>query len=231
MEILFVGIFLVALVFNLFLCAFVARFAEERGHSYGAFFAISFFFSPVLGLLCAALAGQRDERRSGPVRQPKSSGIGGLIIVILLIVGGLWFYFVFLDHPTPEIVGDALSTIANATPASKKPFTASLEQQKAAVRLFPMLGVAGSPINREFLARYEDHKRIDPEFFSDSSWPTLLAQESRAALAKAAPTTPKPASRARMGYRNPLDRRVSTPPPEFDGPPAGVSSLRRVGGG
>ena len=59
----------------------------------------------------------------------------------------------------------------------KQRFVTSLEAQKAAIRLHPDLGVAGSKLNTAFVARYKIYQKQNPEFFNDTSWPMRLAEE------------------------------------------------------
>jgi hypothetical protein len=49
--------------------------------------------------------------------------------------------------------------------------------QKEAVRRYPQLGVANSPMNRAFVARYQQIKAQNASYFRDSSWPLHLADE------------------------------------------------------
>jgi len=52
-----------------------------------------------------------------------------------------------------------------------------------AVRAFPQLAVANSPLNREFVRRYNLYQKEHREYFQDPDWPTKLAQESAAVIA------------------------------------------------
>jgi hypothetical protein len=54
------------------------------------------------------------------------------------------------------------------------------EAQQRAIRLYPDLGVAGSALNQEFVARYRRYKTDRPAFFKDPEWPTALARECMA---------------------------------------------------
>jgi len=53
-----------------------------------------------------------------------------------------------------------------------------LSAQNDAIRLYPDLGKAGTPLNKEFTARYKLYKTSKPEFFTDPDWPIRLAKES-----------------------------------------------------
>jgi hypothetical protein len=59
---------------------------------------------------------------------------------------------------------------------------AALQAQNRAVAVFPALGVAGSPLHREFLARYNRYRAEKPAFFTDPEWPTKLAAECAQAI-------------------------------------------------
>ncbi|MEI9893689.1 MAG: hypothetical protein WDN28_07255 [Chthoniobacter sp.] len=62
--------------------------------------------------------------------------------------------------------------------AEKKQLAAVEAAQHEALRRFPQLGIAGSHLNKEFLARYTKYERERPAFFHDPSWPLTLAEES-----------------------------------------------------
>jgi tetratricopeptide (TPR) repeat protein len=56
------------------------------------------------------------------------------------------------------------------------------EARHRAVQLYPQLGVAGSPLNREFVARHNRYKAERPAFFIDPEWPMQLVEECVKAL-------------------------------------------------
>ncbi len=56
------------------------------------------------------------------------------------------------------------------------------ETRQRAVQLYPQLGVAGSPLNREFVARHNRYKAERPAFFIDPEWPMQLVEECVKAL-------------------------------------------------
>lgn len=60
--------------------------------------------------------------------------------------------------------------------------TTETEGRVEALRLYPDLGVANSPLNREFVARYRSYQRLQPDFFQDPAWPVILVKECAAAL-------------------------------------------------
>ena len=66
-------------------------------------------------------------------------------------------------------------------PGSVTPATTSARDR--AVRAFPDLVVADSPLNREFVRRYHLYLKEHREYFEDPDWPTKLARESAAAIA------------------------------------------------
>jgi hypothetical protein len=61
--------------------------------------------------------------------------------------------------------------------ATPQPATTVADAQRAAVQRHPELGVAGSKLNSEFVARYRRYQRTRPEYFRDPSWPLHLAEE------------------------------------------------------
>jgi hypothetical protein len=71
-------------------------------------------------------------------------------------------------------------------PAESKPTMASLpivirteaDGRREALRLYPDLGVANSPLNREFVIRYQSYKRLEPDFFDNPAWPVILVKEA-----------------------------------------------------
>jgi hypothetical protein len=66
--------------------------------------------------------------------------------------------------------------------------TTEAEGRIEALRLYPELGVANSPLNREFVARYRSYQRLQPDFFQEPAWPVILVRESAAALGDRSPT-------------------------------------------
>lgn len=61
------------------------------------------------------------------------------------------------------------------------------EARGRAVQQYPALGVADSPLNREFRARYYRYRAANPGYFADKEWPLHLAAESQAALDQGRP--------------------------------------------
>lgn len=56
--------------------------------------------------------------------------------------------------------------------------------QQRAMQLYPELGIANSPLNREFIRRYRKYQIEDKHYFDDPDWPTRLAKESKAGLTR-----------------------------------------------
>ena len=84
--------------------------------------------------------------------------------------------------PSPALPSPALKSgpliaatapTAPATPAS----LSSQDAQRAAIKRYPELGVAGSKFNLDFVARHKLYEKTRPDYFHDPSWPTHLADE------------------------------------------------------
>ena len=54
--------------------------------------------------------------------------------------------------------------------------------QRYAVGRFPELGIAGSPLNKEYIARLQRYQHEKKEFFTEPDWPLRLAKECDADL-------------------------------------------------
>ena len=65
--------------------------------------------------------------------------------------------------------------------------TTEAQGRTEAVRLYPDLGVADTPLNREFVLRYRSYQRLQPDFFQDPAWPVILVKECAAALGARGP--------------------------------------------
>jgi hypothetical protein len=63
------------------------------------------------------------------------------------------------------------------TQKAKAPESSIAAAQQEAIRRYPDLGVAGSKLNTEFVARYKRYQQERPEYFRDTSWPIRLAEE------------------------------------------------------
>jgi len=82
----------------------------------------------------------------------------------------------------PGPVTPATSLPSGGTqPGSVTPATTSASDR--AVLAFPQVAVANSPLNREFVRRYNLYQKEHREYFQDPDWPTKLARESAAAIA------------------------------------------------
>jgi hypothetical protein len=95
-----------------------------------------------------------------PESKPSSSPARAMIaVVIVLALGGVgWMAYRSRHSLTEE------------------------EARSRAVQQYPALGVADSPLNREFRARYYRYRTANPAYFNDKEWPVHLAAESQAAL-------------------------------------------------
>lgn len=101
-------------------------------------------------------------------------GIGAFFLIKshLESLGYVFRYFPYASTSSPP----ALSTVASSAPPSSAAWTVATAQ-KEAMRRYPQLGVANSPMNRAFVARYEQIKAKDPSYLRDPSWPLQLADE------------------------------------------------------
>lgn len=70
---------------------------------------------------------------------------------------------------------------ATPPPQTKAAQTAShsitATAQKEATHRYPDLGVAGTKLNTEFVARYKRYQQDRPDYFRDPTWPIHLAEE------------------------------------------------------
>jgi len=76
-------------------------------------------------------------------------------------------------HPVPAPAGGSMAPPLITTEA---------EGRAEALRLYPDLGVANSPLNREFVTRYRSYQRLQPDYFQDPAWPLLLVKECAAVI-------------------------------------------------
>jgi hypothetical protein len=78
---------------------------------------------------------------------------------------------------------------AGADEATKKEAAEAVRTaQRKAVELYPALGIADSPLNKEFVERVRMYRIEKKEFFAEPDWPMRLAKEcSEALAAKPAP--------------------------------------------
>ena len=99
---------------------------------------------------------------------------------VLILIPTLMGYLVFrLAAPSSRVVLKHEQTassrpVPNATPVK---IWTEAEAKAEAVRRYPQLSIANSPMNRAFLARYQQKKASDPAFLRDPAWPLRLAEE------------------------------------------------------
>ena len=116
---------------------------------------------PVLGLIVLALL--RDLDRPPPPRSIYTTLDRGALLVALACAGfASWRYL-----PGPH------TTFPRAA-------------QEQAVKSYPQLAVADSPLHREFITRYKAYQKTNREYFKDPNWPSTLARESQSTLDRTA---------------------------------------------
>lgn len=125
-----------------------------------------------------------DEERSG------YGGCGGCLVIIL---GACVAASLLRPSTVPKVSYEVRNDPVEPTPASdiKKPgskparpeviteprFATVEDAQREAVKRFPDLGIGGSKLNNEFVARHKRYKQQRPDYFRDTSWPIRLAEE------------------------------------------------------
>jgi hypothetical protein len=111
-----------------------------------------------------------------------------LLVVIALGAGIFWAS----DRPHRTAKNAATPAAASPPPtrfhhaAESKPAMVSLpivirteaDGRREALRLYPDLGVANSPLNREFVTRYHSYQRLQPDLFDNPAWPVILVKEA-----------------------------------------------------
>ena len=180
----------------------VAHAAERKGRSASGFFWLSVITSALIGYIVLQCVGRRytDAARHEvfqPEREGLSIGAAALIFatVSAIAIGTTWYQQAREEGEREEKTAAALSASAadRADSAAVRALEDSQAQfqrvalgekkmQQRAVERFPMLSVKGSPLNREFVDRYQRYRAKNPAFFHDHDWPVRLAQESEAAL-------------------------------------------------
>ena len=90
----------------------------------------------------------------------------------------------FVAFAPPAAASPSASTSAPpafpSTASSAPPSTAAWTEataQKEAMRRYPQLAVPQSPLNRAYLARYQQIKATNPSYLRDPAWPLRLADE------------------------------------------------------
>lgn len=109
--------------------------------------------------------------------------VGGVIAAI-----GLGAFFLLKSHieslgyvyryfPYESTISPPAPSAASSSTAPSSAAWTVATAQKEAMRRYPQLGVANSPMNRAFVARYQQIKAKDPSYLRDPSWPLHLADE------------------------------------------------------
>lgn len=101
------------------------------------------------------------------------------LVAVPLAVGG----FLLVDQFRPKPVETAHDLPPPAVHATPAPAEIAAAKQRA-VSLFPQLSVPNSPLNREFVRRYNDYQVKAKSYFDDPEWPSKLAKECDEALKK-----------------------------------------------
>jgi hypothetical protein len=96
-------------------------------------------------------------------KESNASGMGGVIVIVVMLALaiGSWYYS------------------RRNLPVTEQ------EARKQAVERYPALAVRDSPLNREFIARYNRLQATEQDYFKDPQWPLKLAAESQAAVDQA----------------------------------------------
>lgn len=85
------------------------------------------------------------------------------------------------NRPTIPVPNALAKPPLTPTPSSANPVVVA-ETKRRAVQRYPALGVANSPLNTAFVARYKQYQIERLEFFNDPEWPMKLAIECADAL-------------------------------------------------
>ncbi|MCX6981095.1 MAG: hypothetical protein NTV08_10140 [Verrucomicrobia bacterium] len=81
------------------------------------------------------------------------------------------------QKPTPTPQQRVKETERNVQTQARPQFATVAEAQRAAVQIYPDLGIAGSKLNIKFVTRYKQYQVTRPDYFRDPSWPLRLAEE------------------------------------------------------
>jgi hypothetical protein len=83
---------------------------------------------------------------------------------------------------TPSHMRPRVAKASSQIPLGPITITNEAEGRREALRLYPELGVPNSPLNREFVIRYNSYQRLQPDVFQNPAWPVILVKESAAAI-------------------------------------------------
>jgi hypothetical protein len=111
----------------------------------------------------------------GQAKNTGGSMIAAAVVVFVFIaaVGGIYTAVKSVSAHRP-------GAVAAATPVAVMPDLNGPQVEAAkrrAIQDYPALGVAGSPMNVEYVRRYKSRLAEHPEYFADPDWPTRLARE------------------------------------------------------
>jgi hypothetical protein len=117
------------------------------------------------------------------------SGCAWVLFIVVGVVVGVWLWPsrnvkpANGSPPSSAVVAPVPEKTANSPQPQAAPSAAeSIAAQKRAMAVYPALGVSGSPLNREFVARHKRYQTEKPDFFTDPEWPTKLAAECALAV-------------------------------------------------
>lgn len=96
-------------------------------------------------------------------------------IIAFVLVGGYLTFLVSVEFAKRGYTARFNFNFSNA------PLTVEAAQ-KEAVRRYPQLGVSGSTMNREFIARVARYRIERPAYFQNVRWPLLLADECQGSV-------------------------------------------------
>jgi len=122
-----------------------------------------------------------------------STGPAYLVLLVLIAIGAGIFWATdrpkksaqSMATPASSPVPTKLRHVTETTPVptiAPPRIATEVEGRREALRLYPDLGVANSPLNREFVARYHSYQRLDPDFFQEPAWPVILVKECAAVI-------------------------------------------------
>lgn len=80
-----------------------------------------------------------------------------------------------------EVSEESGVEVAPPSPPNLTPHPAR-ESQAQATKLYPGLGIPGSPLNKKFLALHAEARSTDPALLARPDWPLTLAERAMVAL-------------------------------------------------